>query len=261
MLKGKEKENNMKFIPYAWSFANIADRLYGEISSILKDRDIIPIEYHIDRGYIAIGEEDIVISYQGSKEFKDWLSDADLYPLKGGMEAAYDLIKNGRSAQDVLHHSGILKEGKWGRGIIHDGFYTAWRGFKPKIYAQFKDLNRNKPVKVFGHSRGGTIAELTARHIKKNLGFKDVSFVGFGNPRIGISKYRDEYNKLGIDATNVRNGIDIVSCLPYKAMGFRHVGKMKRIKYNFFHNIARWNKFKDHFGWSYTRGIKKKWGE
>jgi len=250
----------MGFIPYIWQFAKIADRSFNDISVILKNRDIIPIENNIDRGYVAIGEKNVIISFQGSKEFKDWLSDFDVYPLKGAMKSAYDIIKEGRNPQDILHHSGILKEGKWGRGTIHDGLYSAWNGCKEGINSALKMIPIDKPIIFSGHSRGGAISELASRHTKKNLGFKDVSFAGFGNPRVGIRPYRDEYNKLGIYATNIRNGIDMVPRLPYRVMGFRHIGNSICIKYGFFHNINRTNKFKDHYGWAYTRGIEKEWG-
>jgi predicted lipase len=237
----------MKMIQDLWRYAKLATSEpqnkdeFISLNSDLSDNliEFIPMENFLDYGYIAEYENRIVFCYRGTKgKIQAWLSDFDAYPLQ------YD-------------GSPVLQSGRWGEGCIHDGFYTGWSYFKPIITDYVKVLKKNKIKKELlctGHSRGGALSTLCARHIAKNLKLS-CSNISFGAPAQGTKQYRDEYNKLPIDSTYVINGYDIVPTMPPKQFGFRHVGKPFLLSQPIWH---KWFcKISDHYYSSYEKKIKE----
>lgn len=234
-----------KPIPYTWKHSDLA---YSSPTSkknnpLLKEaEEFVPFANNIDYGYIAIYEDHIIISFKGTNNLKGWISNFNVFPL----EKDEYLKKN-------------LKEGKWGKGIIHDGFYEAWKFFKPcitRLIDKYHINSTDKDIYITGHSRGGALAELCARHLAKNLGIK-CSCVTFGAPSVGIKEYRDQFRSLPINGTRVINGWDIVPNVPPHILGFRPGCANK-----FWIRAAWWKKFiprlVSKFHTTYGEAIKKR---
>ena len=163
----------------------------------------IKLNSPIDAGFIAIYPDQIVFSFQGTKNAKAWISDFDIYPLKDRE----------------------LKNGEWGEGTIADGFYTGWSAFKKIVNEVIHKATKQQKANIIctGHSRGGALATLCGRHIAKNLKIP-CSVISFASPAVGNKKYRNQFNKLPVNHTRVTYGYDIVSAVPPHALGFRHTG-------------------------------------
>jgi hypothetical protein len=190
-----------------------------------------PYENSLDAGYIAEYESEIIISFRGTDGLDGWASDFDAYPLEDG-------------------------------GIIHDGFYDGWEPFKIEVdrylRASFGITGNDfsgiaKAVYCTGHSRGGALATLCARHLAKNRRLP-CSCISFGAPAQGLAKYRDEFDLLPINHSRVVHGYDIVPTMPPAAFGFRHCGRLLHLAAPAWHRLP-WMRVRDHFYSSYTRAL------
>jgi predicted lipase len=196
------------------------------------DGEIINFQYlsnDIDYGYGVEFEDRTIFVFRGTrKTFESWIKNFDVYPLR----------------------EDLLKKGPWGDGTIHDGFYSGWSAFKDMV----NNMAGSKPIFCTGHSRGGALCTLCARHIAKNLK-KTCSNIAFAAPMQGTNNYRDEFNLLPIDSTLIVNGYDIVPTLPPQKLGFRSVGKTIQLKQPFWH---KWLcRTKDHYPSEYDKALTK----
>lgn len=245
----------MNAIVTAWQYAELASHepKSPDSSYLLEDSlDVTPMENNEDSGYVAEFPDRIVISFRGTKNLLAWITDFMAFPLRW---------------------ENTLKNTKTGaQGTIHNEFYEAWSYFKPVIenylmaYATaykdkasdtWKAMNISKkdmskiwkglklpPIYVYGHSRGGALAALCARHIAKNLGIP-CSCIMFGAPMQGNKVYRDEFNLLPINCTDVIHGYEFTWNLPPDWSGFRRVGRFLHLPEPKWHKVFR--KIRDHY--------------
>lgn len=222
---------------YKFCLATYDEPELGNLPDLLRDSIYTRMKNEDDFGFIAEFEDRVIIAFRGSTggTLKTWLSNFDPYPLRMDKSISrvhkYTHTMKNISKEDIeefLRAEGVLKNGNWGKGTIHDGFYKAWSFFKKTITDYLKKVKRDKPVLVTGHSRGGSLAELCARHIAKNIG-RPCSCVQSGSPAVGVRAYRNEYNLLPIHHTLLVVDADPVPDLPPYALGFRHVGSRLHI--------------------------------
>lgn len=221
-----------------WRFAEICNHGPDGNEDLFKGSIFTPMVNNIDSAYIAEFEERIIIAFEGTKNLKAWISDFDIFPLKDDMK---------------------FKGGPWGKGIIADGFYSGWFFFKNSITDYIKHARADFPEKsIFctGHSRGGALATLCARHIAKNMKVK-CSCISFGAPRQGNKKYREQMNFLPIYGTRVIHGYDIVPELPPRIAGFRHVFRKEWLPELCWRRFFFSRRVKDHYYSTYTKGLIK----
>jgi hypothetical protein len=83
-------------------------------------------------------------------------------------------------------------------------------------------------VRVTGHSLGGSIATIFALKLAM-MGY-NVELVTFGSPRVG-NKYFSEITTKALDGRIARfqNPGDVIPEVPYKWIGYEHVGEAYRI--------------------------------
>jgi len=234
-------------IPYMWEHSKLSYLQPTNSSKyflINNTEEFYFFRNKVDFAYFAIYQDHIVISFEGTKNIKGWISNFDPYPLNGDE-----------------YNKKYLKNGRWGRGTIHDGFYTSWSFFKPcinKIIETYHLDSKDKLIFISGHSRGGALAELCSRHLAKNLKIEN-SCITFAAPACGTKKYRDQFRLLPINGTRIINGWDIVPDLPPKSFGFRHGCSNKIwIKKIFWKKWMPWLRIKDHYLSSYDKAIKKR---
>lgn len=169
-----------------------------------------------------------------NKDVKYWFKNAETFT--SGHDFAYTTIEDGKlfivfkgsdDFKDWLNNMKCVKQIEAGK-TIHSGFYESWIGFKNWV----NDIIKSNPLStpnVRGHSRGGALAVLCARHIAKNL-LVPCSCVTYGCPRIGNKKFRDELHLLPIDLTMVKMQYDIICKLAPKIFGYADIGKEIIIK-------------------------------
>ena len=253
----------MNILAKAWGFSEIAShhpsstdrKKFTELDNSL---DFFKLENNEDYAFVANFNEEIIVSFAGTKNLRAFISDFDPYPLrddfKNEIAKAISLYKATGGDYYSSVTSGLLKEDpKWGRGTIHDGFYTAWTNFKQPIreyLAQYPD----KSVYFVGHSRGGSIAPLGARDQAKNAG-RSCSCIAFGAPRVFTKDGRDQMNALAVNYTNVHHGYEFTKFLPPRCLSFRHAGRFLWLEEPFIHRL--FHKIRDHYYSTTTQAIMK----
>ena len=137
---------------------------------------------------------------------------------------------------------------------VHRGFAEAYRMPQIRLRIQSLILPGVRRVTVCGHSLGAALAVLCAADVKKNYPTVSVEAYLFGCPRVGNRAFCREYDRAVSHTLRVENGNDIVTKLPLRIMGYRHVGKVFRI------GVKRWPvivSVNDHRPENYVKEMKK----
>lgn len=150
--------------------------------------------------FIRLIDSTLIVAFRGSDSKKDW--QADLRFMK--KRVPYD-NKNSK----IRVHSGFINRYKTPQIRQHILSYIT------------KDI---KKVIVLGHSYGAALATLCAVDIQYNHPSKDIEVALFGAPRVGNKAFQKSFDKRVYKTLRVENGNDIVTKVPLKWMGFRHVG-------------------------------------
>ena len=90
-----------------------------------------------------------------------------------------------------------------------------------------------------GHSYGAALAILCAVDLEYNYPFKDYEVIVFGCPRVGNKAFKDSYNLRIFKTLRVETRNDFITKLPFKFLGYEHVGsaiKLKNFVFNPFSN-------------------------
>jgi hypothetical protein len=108
-----------------------------------------------------------------------------------------------------------------------EGFETAAAAVWPKLEALVAGSTINNPhVIVIGHSLGGALATLTARHMETDLRGTVRVVYTFGMPRPADAQFAVGYmGMLGDRTYRLVCGDDVVPTVPPSVLGFRHVGR------------------------------------
>ena len=107
----------------------------------------------------------------------------------------------------------------------HRGFMRVFKSIESNIKEAV--LNPNiKKIQIVGYSHGAALAMLCHEYCVYNRPDAEVYGYGFGSPRVLYGKYTDELLTRWENFTVIRNYDDIVTHLPPRLLGFRHVGKI-----------------------------------
>ncbi len=188
--------------------------------------DLIELKHDNDYAYVTFEKKRIVINFQGSDDFRDWVN--NLRGLK------------------------LLN-----RDDVHDGFYFSAKKFREdidNIIDRAVEEIKNVEIIVCGHSRGGALAKEISRYITKSYRC-EVTLYTFGSPRIGGRDYLEEVLSLPIKAYHVKNGGDPVPHLPPRPMGFVNEPKIINLNNKWIYKFMPWMWKKRHLG--YSRAIRK----
>ena len=113
-----------------------------------------------------------------------------------------------------------------GFGFVHLGFEQLWRRVRGSVFQGLRSVPVGARITVVGHSLGGAMATLGAADIKRNLGREvRVDLWTVGCPRVGLMRFRNNFNNLIPDDFRVVNQGDIVPHVPSILQFFAHVGK------------------------------------
>lgn len=113
-----------------------------------------------------------------------------------------------------------------GFGFVHLGFEQMWRRIRASVFQGLGTLPEGSRLTVVGHSLGGAMATLGAAVLQHGLGpGVKVELWTVGCPRVGLHRFRGNFNRLVPLTFRVENQGDIVPHVPSKLQLFAHVGK------------------------------------
>ena len=148
----------------------------------------------------GIKDRSAKIVFRGSSSLMDWIVDLNFIP-------AY-------------------------RPLIHMGFGFSWHTVRYEIFDWLDDYwDDYDDISFYGHSLGGGIAQVAALSLAEKCHLKEV--ITFGAPRACFGKTATKYNQQQIfnsdntlsDITfRVVNHADLVTRIPPRFIGYRHVG-------------------------------------
>ena len=122
---------------------------------------------------------------------------------------------------------------------VHGGFLRCWKTVDDIVIAKVTEIGADghykwKSIYVVGYSHGGALAALCHECIwyhRPDLRAEGLEGYGFEAPRIFAGFFmKKELKERWAHFTVYRNNMDIVTHLPPLVFGFRHVGKMVKIK-------------------------------
>jgi len=225
---------NMEFL------AHCANLVYGNADAIgqgLQELGFTPSsqEYYFaseltdTHGFIVGDKEKIILAFAGTEPNKlaDWITDSNI--LKIEFEPQGQRI-----------------------GFVHTGFYHAllsvWEMVEMRLH---KLRDNNQSVWITGHSLGGALATLAAAQLvfsQQSMLIPVNGVYTFGQPRVGDFQFAEIFDtKIGHRCFRIVNNFDIVSRVPARLLGYRHVGRFKYFDLNgeFTDNKSFWDKFWD----------------
>ena len=113
-----------------------------------------------------------------------------------------------------------------GFGFVHLGFEQLWRRVRTSVFQGLRGVPTGARITVVGHSLGGAMATLGAADVKRNLGRDvNVDLWTIGCPRVGLMRFRNNFNALIPNNFRVVNHGDIVPHVPSLLEFFAHVGR------------------------------------
>ena len=133
--------------------------------------------------------------------------------------------------------------------FAHRGFLGVWKVIEPHLAEPIADPTVTR-IEIAGYSHGGAIALLCFEYCKYNRPDIEVTGVGFGAPRVVWGPVPREVKKRMVDFVVIRNGGDIVTHVPPRIFGFRHIGKVEKVG-------KPVSPFEDHFPSAYRNALKE----
>ncbi len=154
------------------------------------------------QAFLAFGPQVAILSFRGTepKEIQDWLTDVRFKPK------AWDR----------------------GMGLVHEGFAGALESQYAAIRDEIKKLKgTGRQLYITGHSLGAALATLMAARLATNNIYPIQGIYTYGSPRVGDQAFADAYEKeLGNRTFRVVNNEDLVTRVPPRLLGFKHVGNL-----------------------------------
>ena len=156
-------------------------------------------DHHETQGFVCGNAKIILIAFRGTepKKLKDWMTDLKAAKEKGPV------------------------------GRVHGGFKGALDQVWPDVVSFVRSIRtQGQKIWVTGHSLGAALATLAAARMQLTDHLPVQGLYTFGHPRTG-----DETFALGLDEAlpglvyRFVNNNDVVTRVPLRRMGFKHVGR------------------------------------
>lgn len=126
--------------------------------------------------------------------------------------------------QDILIDAKAMKVSVL-EGRIHGGFRAAYHSVAKDIEQSLLKLP-DMPLYITGHSLGAALATVATQRLEHILKIREriAACYTFGSPRVGDSHYDIEFKS---PIYRVVNTTDIVTLIPFLAMGYIHIGDIR----------------------------------
>lgn len=107
---------------------------------------------------------------------------------------------------------------------VHGGFFRVWESIEPYIKKAIDDIYEVKHIRIVGYSHGAALAMLCHEYCVYNYFGMTIESYAFGCPRVLKGSYDEELLARWNNFTVIRNHDDVVTHVPPRLFGFKHVG-------------------------------------
>ena len=176
--------------------------------------------------FVAATPSCILVSFRGTQEFKDWLTDAEINLIPGP-----------------------------GGYLVHEGFNRAllsvWNHVWRLIEQYQVQFSTTQPTLWFtGHSLGAALATLATAHTLMEKLRPVQGLYNFGSPRVGNDTFQTAFDR-GFESQSFRfvNNNDVVTTIPPAGfiLRYRHIGTLRYFDEDgdLFEYIGFWHRLLD----------------
>jgi len=137
---------------------------------------------------------------------------------------AFEGSQDTKDAKIDFNYSKLVPYKKYPTAKVHSGFWTAYTSIRTEIYSLIKGQECLDSINVVGHSLGGALATIASLDLVEELGVKGVSMITLGAPRVGNIEYAQLYDSRVDEYYRLTHARDPIVHLPYRLMGFSHIG-------------------------------------
>ncbi len=111
-------------------------------------------------------------------------------------------------------------------GGVHRGFLRCYATVRESILDFLEArAGRDKTIRIAGYSLGGALASLAAMDVATSwLPYRKLEVFTFASPRTGSVKWAEHYDRQRQSSWRIANKQDPVAKVPFKFLGYRHVG-------------------------------------
>ncbi len=172
---------------------------YKDIQSTKVNQQIYTIhDKRIDvQCYVRVIGKKFYITFRGTDSLKDWLTNFQFWK------------------KPIPYKDPQVR--------VHTGFINAYSNeVKGKIHKLITE--DSEEIIISGHSYGAALAILCAEDLQNSFPQKNYEVFLFGSPRVGNKAFKELYDKRIFRTFRISNGNDIISKIPFRFMGYRHVG-------------------------------------
>ena len=189
------------------NYLDIAMASYSDNSTV-ENLDIVKKYNNRQTGvqyFIGRKDDKLVICFRGSDELSDWMNDFKFFKK---------IVPYGNSKTKIRIHTGF-----------YDLYQTIRNDIKNFIFNEIhRSKNSVKNIDIIGHSLGSSLSLLCGIDLQFNYPEIHYTIITFGSPRVGNAAFVKSYNKRLKKTLRIENGNDIVTKLPFKFLGYKHVG-------------------------------------
>eukprot|EP00403_Amphidinium_massartii_P009032 CAMPEP_0178425750 /NCGR_PEP_ID=MMETSP0689_2-20121128/28881_1 /TAXON_ID=160604 /ORGANISM="Amphidinium massartii, Strain CS-259" /LENGTH=450 /DNA_ID=CAMNT_0020047417 /DNA_START=105 /DNA_END=1457 /DNA_ORIENTATION=- len=192
------------------------------------------------QGFVAHNADNIVISFRGSEmNCSDWLTNLGVVTTSFDPEEDLEVGTDGLCCGQVSCHRSCFGDPDFPRGMVHEGWYSAFLPVIEDIEEIVTPLLAQCPKRIIicGHSLGGALATACLGWMVKTYRLAQpeckhkVLQVTVGQPRFGLKDFNEwlqeatsSMQKCGrFKVARLVRSLDLIPALPPKFLGFRHV--------------------------------------
>ena len=195
--------------------------------------------------YVKRRGRSLTLLFQKSNGAGDWLTNFDFLPQDGGsFRKGRAVLSCGLSVPKTPYRH-MEPAQRW---RCHRGFL---RAIEPYVAEEIRDESVTD-IRIVGYSHGAAVALLCYEYVRFHRPHVRVQGYGFGSPRVVWGKPPDAVLARFEGFTVIRNGRDLVTRLPPRFLGFRHVGDLVELD-----GDPRGGWIKDHTPEAYMAALRR----
>ena len=157
------------------------------------------------------------------REVECYVHQTDDYQVVAFRGTEASLFFSGGGWRDVIRDLRVIPWHDKRVGWAHSGFLKGARGIVDTYLV--KELDKNKPTYLTGHSLGGALAVVAAKLMHEE-GFNVCGTRAFGAPRSLLKSSLESYRAANIDTIEYSNLGDPIPDIPLGLFSFKHVNEV-----------------------------------